>query len=146
MRKNVEIVLGVIALVLFFVVGCGPKPDANSGGDAERYQAKKIDLGQPVADEVDYNGGDRTDWKVLFVEDPGVLKIEVVVDNENAGLVVELYDKYGRRLGRAVHVKDVGPKVDLLQEVTPGKYFIKVYAKSKGDKTGYTLIPSIIIK
>ena len=135
--------IGVFVVGLF-IIACGPKPDANSGGDAERYQAKKIELGQTVGDTVDYSGGDRTDWKVLYIEDIGILKILVLVDNEDAGLVVELYNKYGKKLAKVVHAPDGGPSVTLLQEVTPGKYFIKIYARKKGDKTGYTLMTQMI--
>ncbi len=132
----------LLLIAVFMISGCGIKPDGNSGGDAERYQAKKIELGQQVSDSVDYNGGDRTDWKYLYIEDPGILQINVLVDNQEAGLVVELYDRYGHFIARSDHV--VGPSVQLMHQVTLGKYFIKIYARKRGDKTGYTLITRMV--
>jgi len=131
-------------LLLVTITGCITQPDEKSGGDAERYQAKKIEFGQAVTDKVEWAKGDRTDWKVLNVPDPGVLKLQLIVDEEEAEVGMELYDRYGKFLGKVTRHKD-GPKnVMFLQEVTPGKYFIKIYSRSEDDNTGYTLMTSLM--
>jgi len=119
-------------------------PDDKSGGDSERYMAKVAQVGQAVAGKVDYAGGDRTDWLVLTAPDPGILKIQLIVDNDDAEVGIELYDRYGKYLSRVTRRKDGQKQVMLLQEITPGKYFIKVYARKKHDKTGYTIMTSIM--
>ncbi len=139
MKKTVLI----FSLLLLGISSC-VKPDGKSGGDAERYQAKPIQMGKAVADTVDYSGGDRTDWKVLTCTDPGILRIQLIVDNGNAEVVLELYNRYGKYLSRVTRLKDGPKQVMLLQEVTPGKYFIKVFARHKHDKTGYTLVTKIM--
>ena len=131
-------------MILLSLMACITQPDQKSGGDGERYQAKKIELGQAVTDTVAWAKGDRTDWKVLNSLDPGVLKVQLIVDKEDAQVVLELYDRYGKFLAKVTRHRD-GPKnVQLLQEITPGKYFIKIYSKTEDDNTGYTLITSLM--
>jgi len=139
-----RIIFPIIAIIFFFVTACAVGPDGKSGGDGERYQAKAIQVGQAVAGKGDYAGGDRTDWMVLTCPDPGILKIQLIVDNDNAKVTVELYNRYGKYLSRVTRSKDGPKQVMLLQEITPGKYFIRVYARGHHDKTGYTVMTSVM--
>ena len=50
-------------VLLLFAIGCGPKPDENSGGDQKKSKAGVIELGVPAQDRLDRAGGDSTDWK-----------------------------------------------------------------------------------
>jgi len=124
------------ALPLVALLCCAP--DRNSGGDAERHLAKPTPLGQPVPDSLDRKEGDTTDWKLLDIQDTGYLNVEVVLDNPEAEVMVEAFDRYGRRIGRTVHRKDDGPVVKLTAEVVIGKGFLKI-SHLGGPKTGYTL-------
>ena len=133
----------LIAISLLTWTAC-VGPDDKSGGDSERYTAKAAQVGQAVAGKVDYAGGDRTDWLGLTAPDPGILKIQLIVDNDDAEVGIELYDRYGKYLSRVTRRKDGQKQVMLLQEITPGKYFIKVYARKKHDKTGYTIMTGIM--
>ena len=112
------------ALPLVALLGCAP--DRNSGGDAERHLATLIPLGRPVPDSLDRKDGDTTDWKLLDIQDTGYLNVEVVLDNPEAEVMVEAFDRYGRRIGRTVHRKDDGPVVKLTAEVVIGKGFLKI--------------------
>lgn len=136
-------VFALMPVILFASTAC-IGPDDKSGGDSERYMAKPVQVGQTVAGKVDYAGGDRTDWLRLTALDPGILKIQLIVDNDDAEVVLELYNRYGKYLSRVTRRRDGQKQVMLLQEITPGKYFIKIYARKKHDKTGYTLITSIM--
>ncbi|HOU53235.1 MAG TPA: hypothetical protein PLQ97_04835 [Myxococcota bacterium] len=125
-----------LILALAPVLACAP--DRNSGGDAERHLAKLTPLGQPVPDSLDRKEGDTTDWKLLDIQDTGYLNVEVVLDNPEAEVMVEAFDRYGQRIGRTVHRKDDGPVVKLSAEVVIGKGFLRI-THLGGPKTGYTL-------
>ena len=131
--------LSMMIIVLASSIGCGVKPDEVSGGDAERHHAKPLALNKADGDSVNYAEGDRTDWKVVELQDTGSMKIEVILDNPNANVVTSLYDRYGKAITRTTHRKGDGALMTMASDVGLGKYFIMVQAEGRPDKTGYTI-------
>jgi hypothetical protein len=120
--------------------GCGVRPDEKSGGDEERHKAKPLKVGESQSDSVDYKGGDRTDWKVIELEDAGILTIEVVLDNPKTNVSVVLFDRFGRQVSKVVHTKeDENPLIRLIADCGAGRHFVRIQAGHESDKTGYTI-------
>ena len=126
----------LIPLLLGAAISCAP--DRKSGGDAERHVATLIPMGKPVPDTLDRKGGDTTDWKLLDIQDTGFLNVELVLDQPDAEVMLEVFDRYGVRIGRTTRRKGDGPVVRLAAEVVIGKGFLKI-THLGGPATGYTL-------
>lgn len=136
--------LAMVAALSALLAGCITQPDEKSGDDGDRHQAKPLPIGKPASDSVDYNAGDRTDWKVLELQDTGTLTVDVIVDNPKSNVTVALFDRYGKPVARMMHRKDDdSPQVKLMTEVGVGKYFVMVQAYKEGDKTGYLVKASV---
>ena len=141
MRRQWAVValFGLMALGLF-LSACKVRPDEKSGGDEERHKAKPLKVGESQSDSVDYKGGDRTDWKVIELEDTGILTIEVALDNPKTNVSVFLFDKYGKQVAKVVHTKDdENPLIRLIADAVPGRYFVRIQAEHESDKTGYSI-------
>ena len=118
---------------------CVPPPDSASGGDAERYTAKPLAVGKWEPDAVDGSGGDKTDWKVMDLQDTGFLTVELALDNPDAEVTISLFDRYGKPVARTGHRKGDDPHVKLTTDVGLGKYFVRIQADHDNDKTGYSI-------
>jgi hypothetical protein len=141
--------------------------DSSSGKDYRNKGAKKITLdqdgeGTSRKDVVTYPGGDRVDWKVVEIpgapeakdgkdkDKPpapgpapttGTLKIRLHWDppRPNLDLAFDVYDQYLQRLARAKPTPGSGKRTKkvTLRDVGPGKYYIQVYAPTRGDAGTY---------
>jgi hypothetical protein len=134
--RIIEAAAWILAVVLS---SCITQPDENSGGDSERYTAKPLPVGKWDADQVDTAAGDKTDWKVIELQDTGFLTVEVVLDNPDCGLTVAIFDRYGKPVTRITHRKGDAPQLKLTTEVGLGRYFVQVFAEKESDKTGYSI-------
>jgi len=141
MHSRISVLVFVNILVFTSLLcGCKVRPDEKSGGDEERHKAKPLKVGESQSDSVDYKGGDRTDWKVIELEDAGILTIEVAMDNPKANVSVFLFDRYGKQIAKVVHTKDdQNPLIRLIADVSAGRYFIRIQAVHESDKTGYSI-------
>jgi hypothetical protein len=123
--------------------------DVNSGKDAKYKGAKKIELdegGEAKAKGiVTYPGGDRVDWKFFEVpaEKTGTVELKLRHTPPRPGLDVafNVFDEFGKRIGR---VKPAGSrpkrtKRDKIKDLTPGKYYVQIYAPSRMDAGTYKL-------
>jgi len=134
----------LLLLVSVVIAGCIVQPDEKSGDDKDRHKAKPLAIGKPESDAVDYSGGDRTDWKLLELQDTGTLTVDLIVDNPKSNVTLALYDRYGKQVARVAHRKDdEGTQTRLMSEVGVGKYFVMVQAQGEGDKTGYIVRASM---
>jgi len=138
-----QFVIPVAGLFLLFA-GC-PGPEDTSTPDYERHRANPIALGQTVPDSVDYPAGDRTDWMRLELQDTGFLTVELILDNPDANVTVSLFDRYGKQIpgGRSTHRKGEHPLLKMMTDVGIGRYFIRVQADTRADKTGYAIKASL---
>ena len=125
-----------VAFTLF--LGCGPKPDENSGGDEKKAKAGVIKLGEPAHDRVDRPGGDSTDWKRFAVDVYETdLTLRIWWDNPNVRATVTLYDMFGSQLYALTH--KIGERKESWGNIRirKGEYFVKVTASSA--ESVYTL-------
>ena len=127
----------VCILTLAGAGACGVS-DKDSGGDAERYLAKPLALGKPQPDKID-GASDRTDWKVVELQDTGFLSLELSLDNPDAEVTLAVFDRFGKPVNRVSHRKGDGPVLKMTVEAGLGKYFVEVFAENRADATGYTI-------
>ena len=125
--------------LLLLVSACITQPDEKSGGDGERHQAKPLAAGKWESDAIAYGEGDRTDWKVVDLQDTGFLTLEAVLDNADANVTLALFDRYGKPINRVAHRKGDNVQMKLTAEVGIGKYFVMIQAIGESDKTGYAI-------
>ncbi len=147
-----------LALAIAMLTSCPSNisQKANSGKDYRSKGAKKIrpdgkKRWRSSRDVVTYPGGDREDWKVLEIPEgtpPGNLSVSVKFTNPRPRLDVafQVYDQYMKRIGRAKPSKgdtlaDRGIEGDSktvkINGVTPGKYFVRIYAHRRTDAGKY---------
>lgn len=138
MFRSLLIATGLLAVSS--IPGC-VGPEDKSTEDYERHRAKSLALGQSEPDAVDYTGGDRTDWKVLELQDTGFLTVELILDDPAANVAVSLFDRRGKAIpgGRSSHRAGEHPLLKVMTDVGVGRYFIRVEAEGKGDRTGYAI-------
>lgn len=125
-------------LIFALIIGCGPKPEQNSGDDHKRAKAGSIVVGEPAYDRVDSPGGDTTDWKRFVVDTYETdLTLRVWWDNPSVRATIALHDMYGTQMYSLTH--KLGERRESWGNirVRKGEYFVKV-AASAADSV-YTL-------
>ena len=142
------------ALVLVSAAACGPKPaaktaadekgfdpDAKSGPDAKRSNARDLPLNTARTDEVSYLGQDKTDWyTVNLAGKPGVMKTVLHWDNDSSDVMIDVYDEVGRNISNSPVRDGKAKEKQLLTQIDkPGVYYVRVTAPTKTDGTVYTI-------
>lgn len=116
-------------------------PEQNSGPDAKRAGAMLIEVNKQYTDTVDFDKGDRTDWKMVELKGtPGPLEVELHWDNALTDLTVDVFDGIGVQLQSSP--PNSGESVKHLtvpiQEL-PGNYYIRIQAPKAGATSDYTV-------
>ena len=126
-----------------FTLGCGPKPEENSGVDAYRDQAAQIALGEWVPDDLNPRG-DRTDWKIVELDDNENLRARLVIADPATEVLFGLYDVYGQKIRetRKVPSAELAAALELREFLKSGTYYIRVRAV-KGPQTTYSLYADV---
>jgi len=125
-------------LVLLAGVGCQLSPDSKSGDDRFRHLSKPIAFGEWEMDELSYPLSDRTDWKKVEIPEEGDVRIELQCENADAGVLVALYDLYGRLIDKVLKIPGDSRPLVVSQSVTPGRYFVMIQAAEDSDETKYS--------
>lgn len=125
----------LLALVAFGV-GCGGK-DALVDPDFQRHLAKPLELNKVFTDSLTPAGGDKSDWKVLFLEGTGLLTVTVHFDKLDSNCEVFLRDKYGAHVAKEVQSNN--PYLQLVRRIEPGRYFVWVNAPSEKCNSQYSI-------
>ncbi len=145
LRAPLLLALGLVA------IGCGPKKldskpppdmDFNSGPDGKRTGAMRIEVNKLTApDEVNYDKGDQTDWKMVELRGkPGLLTVVLHWDNGNSDMNVDLYDGMGTNIASSPGPQPGAQEKQLLAQIDqPAVYFIRVIAPKTHDGSIYTL-------
>jgi hypothetical protein len=136
----------IFVAVVLLLAGCGIKPNSKSGGDGTRNVAQDLTLEEWVTDPdgINYRQGDRSDWKKIIIDRPGTLFVQLAFDNPEAVVVVGLYNKYGYLLIEKVKKSGSTDHIRFQGEVSAGKYFVFVQAKTSSDHSGYDIRVSMI--
>ena len=103
-------------------------PDRNSE-DGSRLTAIELPLNRVVIDKVDFQNGDKTDWKFFTVNSPGLVTITVSFDNEEATPTAALHNAVGQVMSEL----DRGDNNDQLRRVSfeakPGNYYVSLFVE-----------------
>jgi len=140
----------VFVVTLLAVATCAHNvpQDSATGSDGKVKGAKTIELENGEAKArgiVTYPGGDRVDWKVIELpkDKSGVmdLRLSWIPPRPGLGLGIDVFDEYGRQVASSRGGKRKSNRRSRKTNVTPakGKYYIRVYAPSRGDAGKYTL-------
>ena len=135
------------------LLGCPKKPDqkpqvdpdANSGPDALRSGALKIEVNKvSPPDDVNFDKQDMTDWKAVDLTGrPAQLTVFLRWDNVNSDINVDVFDAVGNQLisspGPAPGTTEKKVAVDIVQ--VPATYYIRVTAPKTKDGSVYTVEP-----
>lgn len=117
--------------------GCGgakgPPPDE----DGRRDMAKPMPMNKVFTDSITYRGNDKNDWKLINVEESGLLYVTVRFDKIDAACRVHLADKYGAKIAREDNAGQ--PRIEMVREVNPGRFFIWLEAVDGSCSSQYSL-------
>jgi hypothetical protein len=115
-------------------------PDASSGKDATPAGASALIIGTPSKGDVDYDGGDRTDWWKIRVPGRGNMTVDLNGENFSADLDIAVYDApdAGEALATS-HTRNSSKERVAIEVDRAGWYYIEVTAQKSGDKSRYTL-------
>lgn len=139
----------LVAALGLALIGCAKNvaQDSDSGKDVRYRGAKKIELqdgeGRSRKDVVTYPGGDRVDWKVFEVPKgkSGTLRIRLrwSPPRPDLDLAFDVFDEYLDRVARAKPTPGSGKRLKkvTLKDAEPGKYYVMVYAPTRGDAGTY---------
>ncbi|OIP28990.1 MAG: hypothetical protein AUK47_28600 [Deltaproteobacteria bacterium CG2_30_63_29] len=122
------------------VLACGPKEvgyNSNSGADGVRDTATQLYLNTSDDDRCNAETGDNEDWKYLLIEQAGVLRVSVRVDNPRMDADLFLHDGFGRAIDR-LNITESSDFYEFSEiEVPVGRYYFRV-ACMKGQSV-YTV-------
>lgn len=97
--------------------------------DSERTKAIEMPLDKVVIDNVDYFGGDRTDWKYFTIPSDGIVKVVINFDDENASPEIEVINAVGQVLSNL----DLPESSEFLRQLSiqgePGNYYLHIYVE-----------------
>src|SRR5262249_29198467 len=136
-----------LAAICALAAGCAQQiaQDAKTGPDGKSKGAKRIhigDDGEGVAKGVvTYPGGDRVDWKMFEIPKAGDVDVTLRWAPPRAGedLAFNVLDDTFHVVRRVAPTPDAGKtkKSAELTNLPAGKYFVQVYAPSRGDAGEY---------
>ena len=122
---------------ILMAFGCGGGNDAKEDDDFERHLAKPLPLNKVFTDSLTFLGADRSDWKIIHLDKPGLLTVTVHFDEVQTECEAYLADKYGAKMAREVHAGQ--PYLELVRRVEPGRFFIWINAPSDKCSSQYSL-------
>lgn len=120
-----------------FATGCGSVDSRAEDADDRRDKAKPLPLNKVFTDSLSYKGEDFSDWKIFYVEEPGLLKVTVHFDKADAGCVVYLKDKYGAEMAK--EVQSANPYIELVRRVEPARFFVNLVALDSKCASQYSI-------
>lgn len=140
----------LLLLVLVLVGGACARTiaqDKATGEDGKQKGAKELRLENGEARSqgiITYPGGDRIDWKVLEIPDKkrGTLDFKLAWTPPRPGLQLafDVFDEWGHPVGNSRKKKRRGGKTRTATiPDAKGKYFIRIYAPTRGDAGKYKL-------
>lgn len=129
------------------LIGCANNvpQDRSTGPDGRQKgaQAIKLDNGEGVAKGiVTYPGGDRVDWKMIELP-PGTrgrldLSMKWTTPRPGLQLAFDVFDQWNNPVASAKGSRGARSR-DASIDAARGVYFVRVYAKNRGDAGAYKL-------
>jgi hypothetical protein len=141
--------MGKIAIAsALALIGCANNvpQDRSTGPDGKVKGAKPIEMenGEGKSEGiVTYPGGDRVDWKLVELPEgkKGQLDLSMKWQTPRPGLQLgfDVFDQWGHDVSNAKGSKSKGRVRSARVPEAKGKYFVRVYAKGRGDAGAYKL-------
>jgi len=123
--------------VMFLIAGCGGAPEIPSDPDQQRHQAKPLPLNKVITDSLTWDV-DKSDWKIFFVEEQGLVTVTTHFDKPGGKCELYLRDKYGAQMAREVQSNN--PYVQLVRRVIePTRLFVWVNSPGESCSTMYSI-------
>jgi hypothetical protein len=126
--------LGALALTL---TACGGGSKVLGDPDFQRHMAKPMELNKVFTDSLTPEGDDKSDWKIFYVQEPGLLTVKVHFDAQDTTCEVYLRDKYGAHMAREQQSNN--PYIELVRRVEPGRYFVWLNAPDLKCSSQYAI-------
>jgi hypothetical protein len=119
--------------------------DAKTGPDGKAKGAKKIRIGDDGEGTskgvVTYPGGDRVDWRMFEIPKAGDVTVNLkwVPAKPGEDLAFNVFDDTFHVIRRVAPTPDSDKvrKTAELSALTPGKYYVQIYAPGRGDAGEY---------
>ena len=119
------------------VLGCNvvKNPDENSTPDKRRNGAMEFHIGLTTSDSLNYEAGDKTDWKYFSVSSEGIIDITFAFENRKARGTVNVRDARGLLI-TAMEDQE-SPLMKQQFHAEPGYYYLEIWCMR--EKTQYTV-------
>lgn len=132
MRRT--LLMGLIGLAL---AACGGAEKKLEDPDGHRHQAKPLPLNKVITDSLTWDV-DKSDWKIFFVEQQGLVTVTTHFDTPGGNCELYLRDKYGAQMAREVQSNN--QYVQLVRRVVePTRLFVWVNSSGKKCSTMYSI-------
>jgi hypothetical protein len=132
--------LRLAGLLLLAPAGCsGGNHEVNSGGDAARETAATLELGKEVEDSVNFNDGDRTDWKTFEVPGAGKIGVDVMWGNASARCGFRVIGAAGEDVKRLDTIGGDPRKIVKWDVPGAATFFLRFQCEDEGDYSAYLL-------
>ena len=137
-----------ISLCMLLTMSCANtiSQDKATGADGKQKGAKPVTLenGEGKAKGiVTYPGGDRVDWKLVELPDKMIGNLDIELKwkppRPKLQLAFEVFDEWNTPIITSGKGKKTSYVRTASVENAKGKYYIRVYAKGRGDAGKYTL-------
>ncbi len=132
--RRMLLAAGLAALTL---PACGGAQKAMEDPDAHRHQAKPLPLNKVIVDSLTWDV-DKSDWKIFFVEQQGLVTVTTHFDTPGGNCEMYLRDKYGAQMAREVQSNNQYVKL-VRRIVEPTRLFVWVNSSSEKCSTGYAI-------
>ncbi len=124
-------------IVAALLMGACGAEEKSEDPDGRRDRAKPIALNKVLSDSLTWDV-DVSDWKLIYVQEPGLVYVKVHFDRGNGKCEVYLRDKYGAQMAREVQSNN--PYVELVRKMDEaGRVFVWLHSPSAKCDTGYAL-------
>jgi len=122
--------LALMLLAGTLAAGCNVEDDPErESKDSERTSALEMPINKVIIDNVDFFGGDRTDWKYYTLPSDGLCKVVINFDDESASPEIEVINSVGQVLSNL----DLPESSEFLRQLsfraTPGNYYLHIFVE-----------------
>lgn len=119
------------------LAACGGADKAPADPDGHRHEAKPLSLNKVMTDSLTWDV-DKSDWKIFFVEQQGLVTVTTHFDTPGGNCELYLRDKYGAQMAREVQSNN--QYVQLVRRVVePTRLFVWVNSPGPKCSTMYSI-------
>ena len=127
-RQHRPLLAILLVLVTLAGASCAVEedPERNSQ-DSARTAALEMPLNKVVIDNIDYFGGDQTDWKYFTIPSDGLVRVIANFDDKSASPNIEVINEVGQVLSDL----DLPESNEFLRQLSfqgkPGNFYLHIF-------------------